>query len=130
MAVQVPFEVIVAMGSLVAAVLVAVLWLGWKAGITAPWLMGVLLGWLGFSAALSTTGVLPEFSRFPPWIPILIAVEFAFCIWLTLFSQYGDQLTRIPQHLLIPIMSFRVVVELILVRLFTQSLIPVEMTFY
>lgn len=94
------------------------------------WVVAVMAGWTIFTAAMAYSGLLAEFTSFPPWIPILVLTQLAFVLWLGWFSQWSELLADLPQYLLVGLQCFRIPVELLLATLATRKLLAIEMTYY
>ena len=89
---------------------------------------GILL-WAIITAGLSLSGVLSDFSLMPPKFAIVPLVPLIIVIWIVSTKATGEILQYIPETALIHLQVFRVIVEILLWALFTQNLLPVQMTF-
>jgi hypothetical protein len=89
----------------------------------------VLAGWLLLSAALAYTGFLAEFSTVPPRMLVIILPPLIVILLLTFSSGFKRVLSYTPPHWLFYLQGFRMVVELLLWRLFAVGLLPFQMTF-
>jgi len=87
-----------------------------------------IIGWATLVSALSTAGVLADFTP-PPKLPVLLAVTFIAVIVLAFSKTAKEILSTIPPEKVIRLQVFRVGVEVLLWALFTQKLLPVQMTF-
>jgi hypothetical protein len=94
------------------------------------WVVGVMVGWTIFTAVMAYSGILAEFTSFPPWIPILVIAQLIFVFWLGWSSPWSDLLAEIPQYLLVGFQCFRIPVELLLATLASRRLLAIEMTYY
>jgi hypothetical protein len=88
-----------------------------------------LIGWAVVTAALSLTGILSDFSTFPPKILIALVIPLVAIIWAVRTKEVKEILWHTPPQSIIWIQSFRIVVEILLWRLFVDNLAPVQMTF-
>jgi hypothetical protein len=86
--------------------------------------------WTLLTGAMAYAGRLANFTSFPPWIPILVAAQLAFVVWLGWFSSWSEGLAEIPQLILVGLQCFRIPVELLLATLGTRRLLAMEMTYY
>jgi hypothetical protein len=93
------------------------------------WVVVVMAGWTIFTAAMAYSGLLAEFTSFPPWIPILVLAQLAFVFWLGWYSHWSDLLAKIPQYILVGLQCFRIPVELLLATLAARKLLAIEMTY-
>lgn len=93
------------------------------------WVVVVMAGWTVFTAAMAYSGLLAEFTSFPPWIPILVLAQLAFVFWLGWYSHWSDLLAKIPQYILVGLQCFRIPVELLLATLAARKLLAIEMTY-
>ena len=85
--------------------------------------------WLLVTAALALSGFLRDFEAVPPRLAFLVVPAVFACIAITL-SPLGGRLARgLPVAILIGFQVFRVPMELVLHRLFSEGVIPVQMTF-
>ena len=88
-----------------------------------------LLFWLLFLTKISGMNFLHNWSAMPPRMMVVFLPPLIFTIIL-LFSKSAKELIHhVPQHWLIAIQSFRIVMELILLMLFLENIIPQQMTF-
>lgn len=94
------------------------------------WVAAVIAGWTILTGGMAYSGVLAEFTSFPPWIPILVLIQLAFVFWLSSFSPWSELLAEIPQYILVGLQCFRVPVEVLLATLATRRLLATEMTYY
>ena len=88
-----------------------------------------LIGWAVVTAILSITGILSDFSTFPPKILIALIIPLIAIIWAVSTKEVKEILTHTPPASIIWIQSFRIVVEILLWRLFVDNLAPIQMTF-
>lgn len=88
-----------------------------------------ILVWAIITAGLSLSGVLSDFSLMPPKFAIVPLVPLIIVIWIVSTKATGEILPYIPETALIHLQVFRVIVEILLWALFTQNLLPVQMTF-
>jgi hypothetical protein len=88
-----------------------------------------LAGWLALTAALAGAGVFADFSRLPPRLLIAIVPPLLAIGALCLSSAVGRLLDEPPPGWLVHPQAFRVVMELILWRLYVAGAAPAIMTF-
>jgi hypothetical protein len=89
-----------------------------------------LVAWLLIASALSLSGILHDFSSFPPPMMIVLIFPLVSVILILIFSNtLTEILTHIPSQNLIRIQAFRVFVEILLWMLFIENLLPVQMSF-
>lgn len=94
------------------------------------WVVGVMVCWTALTAALAASGTLADFGTGHPRIPILVATQLAFVIWLAWFSRWSGDLAQIPQLYLVGLQCFRIPVEVLMAELAARNLFAVEMTFH
>jgi len=87
-----------------------------------------IIGWAVLVSVLSLAGVLADFTP-PPKLPILLAITFVAVILLAVSKTTKEILSTVPPERIIRLQVFRVGVEILLWALFTQKLLPVQMTF-
>ncbi len=88
-----------------------------------------LIGWATATSILSLSGVLSDFSSFPPRLIIVLIIPLVAIIWLVRTKEVKEILLHTPPESIIWIQSFRIVVEILLWRLYVDNLAPVQMTF-
>lgn len=88
-----------------------------------------LIIWAIVTAALSLAGILSDFSSFPPKLFITLIIPLVTIIWVVRTNAMKEILKHTPPQSIIWIQSFRVIVEILLWRLFVDNLAPVQMTF-
>ncbi|MFZ1806255.1 MAG: hypothetical protein WAU36_03480 [Cyclobacteriaceae bacterium] len=85
--------------------------------------------WMVVLSGLSIKGFFSDFSGFPPRFVIIVSVPMITLVWALLISKTTKQLlTHIHPRTIINLQVFRVFVEILLWMLFTQNLLPVQMT--
>ena len=89
----------------------------------------VLVAWTVIVSALSLSGFIGDFSKFPPPISIALILPLIGIIWVTRTHTMREILLHVPQQNIIRLQSFRVFVEILLWMLFLENLLPVQMTF-
>ena len=89
----------------------------------------VILCWMIATTILSLSGILSDFSSFPPRLFIVLIIPLITTIWIITRKVTGEILQHIPAVTLIRLQIFRVFVEILLWSLFIQNLLPVQMTF-
>lgn len=94
------------------------------------WMMiTAALLWAAFIAGWSLTGTMSDFSLFPLNLLPVILIPLIAVVILMNSRVLAGILNHIPADNLIRLQSFRVFVEILLWLLFTQNLLPVQMTF-
>jgi hypothetical protein len=88
-----------------------------------------MIAWTIFISILSLTGVLSDFSVFPPRVFFVLIIPLITVIVVLNLKGTTEMLRHTPPHHLIRLQVFRVFVEILLWALFTQNLLPVQMTF-
>ncbi len=88
-----------------------------------------LIFWLLFLARISTMNFFHDWSAIPPRLIIAVLPPLVFAIALVSSKKMTELLKHVPAHWLIWIQSFRIVMEVILLMLFLENVIPVQMTF-
>lgn len=88
-----------------------------------------LIGWFIVVSILSLSGVLQDFSGFPPKLFIVLIIPFITILIITFSTGLKEILQAIPPQKIIRLQTFRVFVEILLWWLFIQNLLPVQMTF-
>jgi hypothetical protein len=87
------------------------------------------LFWLLFLIKISEMHFFHNWSAMPPRLMIAVLPPLVFAIVLFTSAKTNDVVKWIPHHWLIFIQSFRIIMELILLRLFLENIIPQQMTF-
>lgn len=85
--------------------------------------------WAGILSALSLSGFIADFSSFPPRFVIVVIIPMVAFILLMRFGKLDQYLQEIPPSWLITIQLFRLPVEIGLLLLFLDGVIPEQMTF-
>ena len=88
-----------------------------------------LIGWAVATSILSWSGLLSDFSSFPPKLIIVLIIPLVTIIWMVRTKEVKEILLHTPPESIIWIQSFRIVVEILLWRLFVDNLAPIQMTF-
>jgi len=88
-----------------------------------------LVGWAAVTALLSLSGFLGDFSTFPPRLLIALIIPLIVIIWAVRTKEAKEILLHTPPASIIWIQSFRIVVEILLWRLFVDNVAPIQMTF-
>jgi hypothetical protein len=84
--------------------------------------------WLAVVAGLALSGVLRDFDARPPRITLIVVPALLACVVIALAPLGGRLAGGLPVAWLIGFQAFRVPVELVLHRLFTEGVLPVQMT--
>lgn len=88
----------------------------------------LLAVWLVLVGGLAASGVLGNFSRFPP--PFMLTVNAGLVLTLVLaFSPWGTRLLSLPLAVLVGSQMFRLPLELIMSRAYHVGLMPQQMSF-
>lgn len=88
-----------------------------------------LVAWLGVTGGLARSGVLSTFDVLPPRAPILLVGLTAGTVGFA-FSPIGTSLSQaVPLAALVGVQAFRVPLELVLHRLYVESVLPVQVTY-
>ena len=90
---------------------------------------GIMLGWLALVSLLSLSGILSDFSTFPPKIPLVILPPLVTSLILTFHPKFRNFLAHVPPQWLLYLQMFRVPVEIFLWWLFLANALPVQMSF-
>jgi len=88
-----------------------------------------LIGWAVLMAALSLAGIVSDFSTFPPRLLIVLVIPLIAIIWVVSTKEIREILRHTPAETIIWLQSFRIIVEVLLWRLFVDNLAPIQMTF-
>jgi uncharacterized membrane protein YhdT len=88
-----------------------------------------LIGWAVATFVLSWSGFLSDFSTFPPKMTIILVIPLITIIWTVRTKEVKEILLHTPPESIIWIQSFRIVVEILIWRLFVDNLAPIQMTF-
>lgn len=121
------------------ATLVLVLFLVRRAHVPADGEMGAdrstfyaffLLGlWMAFTAALASSGLLGDFERRPPPLPVLVAVTFGLAVAIA-FSRFGARvMDGVPLAWLVGFQGFRLPLELVMHRASEEGVMPIQMSY-
>lgn len=87
-----------------------------------------IASWLLFSAVLAYFGFFENFERFPPRIGMFSFLELIAILFLVYFSKFSDALTKISNESLYALQSFRIPLEILMVYLAAEKLLPRQMT--
>lgn len=88
-----------------------------------------LLTWTIFISGASISGVLSDFTKFPPRVVIVLVAPMIGLLTVLFSNSTREVLMNIPAKSLVGLQFFRVFVEILLWILFLQNLLPVQMTF-
>jgi hypothetical protein len=89
----------------------------------------ILLLWATMLLALSYRGFFADFSIMPPRPGLAIIIPLP-VVLIIAFSKKGTQLLKsLPEHWLVYLQSFRIIVELLLLSAFIAGKLPVQMTY-
>jgi hypothetical protein len=91
--------------------------------------VGLLIGWLALMALGASSGFFHEFQTLPPRIVFGLAPTLLAIIVLSASRGVRRFLFAAPETWLIAYQVYRVPLEIVLWRLFSANLIPVQMTF-
>jgi hypothetical protein len=95
-----------------------------RAGIAAL----VVLGWLVVTGTAADAGLL-GFERRPPVLPLLMVILIGSLVALTRSAEGGRLATGIPLAWLVGWQAFRLPLELLLHRSYSEGLMPVQMSY-
>ncbi len=87
------------------------------------------IGWLCLTFFLARSGFLAQFDTVPPRFVFMMIPIIIFLVLLGFRKKFVPIAKALPQSWLIYLQSFRIVMELILWWLFTENIIPVQMSF-
>jgi hypothetical protein len=118
----------VALVLVMAFLVVAALWVRRGAG-AAMAIAIALAAWLTGSALAARAGAFADFSRLPPRVPLLLIPLLVLIVALCRSTAVGRLLDETPPAWLVYPQAFRIVMELILWRLFVAGAVPAIMTF-
>lgn len=88
-----------------------------------------LLTWTIFISGASISGVLSDFTKFPPRVVIVLVAPMIGLLTVLFSNSTREVLMNIPAKSLVGLQFFRVFVEILLWIMFLQNLLPVQMTF-
>jgi hypothetical protein len=84
---------------------------------------------MGYCTLLSQSGILNG-TALPPRMPFLVILPlFTFILFITSRPAFKTLLSRVPDHMLIYVQAFRIMVELLLFKAFEEGNIPQLTTF-
>jgi len=89
----------------------------------------VILFWFLFLIKISEMNFFHNWSAMPPRLMLAVLPPLIFAIVIFSSNKINYLVKLVPQHWLIFIQSFRIVMELILLMLFLENVIPKQMTF-
>lgn len=88
-----------------------------------------MVAWLGLAAGLASSGVLSEWTAFPPRWPLLPLTALAASVLFGLTRTFRRILAEIPSWQPVALQTFRLGVELAFWRLYAEGAVPVQITF-
>lgn len=88
-----------------------------------------LLSWALLVSGLSLSGILSDFSSFPPKMIIVLIVPLVTIVWAIRTKTFGEILIHIPADHIVKLQVFRVFVEVLLWLLVVANLLPAQMSF-
>ena len=91
--------------------------------------MMALIAWAVVISVLSLIGILSDFRTFPPKMLIALVIPLVAIVWAVRTKEVKEILLHTPPQSIIWIQSFRIVVEILIWRLFVDNLAPIQMTF-
>ncbi len=91
-------------------------------------LLGIIV-FLGIQGVLASTGFFAKFDTLPPRVFMLPVSCFIIITIVATRKSTSKLLAAIPETWLIYVQSFRIIMEIILWRLFVEAIIPIQMTF-
>jgi hypothetical protein len=89
----------------------------------------IVSGWIILVTILSVSGVTARFSSFPPPLAFLLLPPVFIAIYLIFTGKLDNVLERVPATWFLYFQSFRIIVEILLWRLFIINFLPVQMSF-
>jgi hypothetical protein len=89
----------------------------------------VIVLWVILVSILSVNGIISDFSSFPPRLIFFLLPPLFLLIYIVFSGKIDKILQGVPQTWLLYFQSFRIVVEILLWRLYAINVIPVQMTF-
>jgi hypothetical protein len=103
-------------------------WAGHPNTLAASVAVGMIV-WLGVAAALAQSGVLADWTAFPPRWPLLPLTALGTLVILGLTPTFRRLLPEIPPWQPVALQTFRVGVELAFWRLHAEGVAPIQVTF-
>lgn len=92
-------------------------------------LMLVVSGWIVLTTTLAASGFYQNFNTLPPRLALLLLPPIIGVVYLYRSKRFGEVLQYIPHHWMVYVQSFRIVMELILLCMFLENMMPIQMTF-
>ena len=92
-------------------------------------LLIVLSIWILLLMVLGFSGVLNDFSSFPPRMILVLIVPMLAIVWFTATGSSDDFLSKMPAAWIVKMQGFRVIVEIFIWWAFIDKLLPIQMTF-
>jgi len=89
----------------------------------------ILFFWLLFLGKISQMDFFHNWSAMPPRLALAVLPPLIFEIVLIKSKRFVGIIRAVPQHWLMLIQSFRIAMEIILLMLFLENIIPKQMTF-
>lgn len=90
---------------------------------------GLLLLVLGAEALLAFSGAFANFDSTPPRIMVIVAPWFLVSLFLLFHPRTGKWIKALPAAALNGVQVYRIPVEIVLWLLYTEHILPVQMTF-
>jgi hypothetical protein len=89
----------------------------------------ILGGWLTYVSLLSLTGIFTT-AELPPRVPLLLILPcLLFIFWFFKSNRFSNLISATPAGWLVYMQGFRIVVELLLLGMYTEGMIPRASTF-
>lgn len=88
-----------------------------------------LFAWLVFLKVISGLNILDQWNSMPPRLLIALLPPLITTIIIASSVKFRDFLQYVPQRWMVLIQSFRIVMEIILLMLFIENIIPQQMSF-
>ncbi len=85
--------------------------------------------WLIILTILGLSGVLKDFSSFPPRMVSILIIPILVTLWFIISSRSDEYVDRLPPAQVVKLQSFRIMVELFIWWAFIDNLLPIQMTF-
>lgn len=85
--------------------------------------------WMGLWWRLSAAGLIADFDRRPPWLAIMLVAVLGASVAIA-FSRVGQVLAAgLPLGALVALQAFRLPLELLMHRAYTEGVMPVQMSY-
>lgn len=92
-------------------------------------LLFILFIWILLLTVLGFSGLLSDFSNFPPRMVLVLIVPMLVIVWFTASGASDNFLSKMPAAWIVKMQGFRVIVEIFIWWAFIDKLLPIQMTF-